>query len=149
MIKTNKYLIDPDVDKIGEGIVLKNYDFVNRFGHHCYGKLVAAEYLQRKYVSRKSKNELYKNSNIEEKALSLLSEPMMIKEFERLKTEKPELYQSKPSAFNGMLLQTIWHTFITEEISMIDKKLKSPTIDLKILKQLVFDKVRTTFPNQF
>ena len=76
LIKTNKYLINDDIDKIGEGIVLKNYDFINRFGHHCYGKLVANEYLQHKYVSRKTKIEQYENSDIETKALELLTEEM-------------------------------------------------------------------------
>ncbi len=53
LVKTNKYLIDEHVDQIGEGIVLKNYEFINRFGRHCYGKIVASECLMRKYVPRK------------------------------------------------------------------------------------------------
>ena len=149
LVKTNKYLIDEHVDQIGEGIVLKNYEFINRFGRHCYGKIVASEFLKRKYVPRKIKNDAYEHADVEEKALSLLTNEMLIKEFARLKNEQPNLYAHKPAAFNGMLLQTIWHTFISEEITQINKKLKSPRIDLNILKHLVFDKVRTTFPNQF
>ena len=149
LVKTNKYLIDEHVDQIGEGIVLKNYEFINRFGRHCYGKIVASEFLMRKYVPRKIKNDAYEHADVEEKALSLLTNEMLIKEFARLKNEQPKLYAHKPAAFNGMLLQTIWHTFISEEITQINKKLKSPRIDLNILKHLVFDKVRTTFPNQF
>ena len=95
------------------------------------------------------KNDAYEHADVEEKALSLLINEMLIKEFARLKNEQPKLYAHKTAALNGMLLQTIWHTFISEEITQINKKLKSPRIDLNILKHLVFDKGRTTFPNQF
>ena len=72
----------------------------------------------------------------------------MNKEFKLLKNNAMHVFETKPAAFNGMLLQTVWHTFLTEEITAIDKKLKSPTIDLKRMKQLVFSKVRNTFSNR-
>lgn len=99
LMQNNKYLISEETDKIGEGTVWKNYDFVNRFGHHCYGKLVANEYLQHKYTARKVKVEVYERGNIEEKAINLLTDEMMIKEFERLKSEKSDFYENHTSKF--------------------------------------------------
>lgn len=146
LLNDNHYLISDGTQQIGEGIVLKNYDFVNRFGRHCFAKIVAAEYLKNK---SKPRPRVKMEGEAEQDALVFLTEEMIVKEFEKLKLLDPQSYSERRDKFNARLLQTIWHTFLSEEITNIDKRLKSPTIDLAKLKALVFEKVRASLPKCF
>lgn len=52
-VDMNHYLLDND-SLVGEGIVIKNYDFVNIYGRQCYAKIVRDEFKASNRSKRKT-----------------------------------------------------------------------------------------------
>lgn len=56
----NNHMFLPD-DVLGEGIVIKNYSFVNKYGRTTWAKIVADEYKQKKYNPEENKDKAEDN----------------------------------------------------------------------------------------
>lgn len=113
-----------------EGIIIKNYDFVNKYGRTIWAKIVREEFKCRAKI---------KIANcIEQQIIDKLCTSAFIeKEYEKIITE-----QGWNSKLIPKLLGTIWHTFITEECWNIVKKYKNPKIDFRVLNQLLTAKIK-------
>ena len=140
LIFDNHYLIDEE-DKIGEGIVIKNYGFRNAYGREVFAKIVAGEFLKTKKELKQKNHETKNSEDLSERIVyDLLTEEMIEKEYQKLLEEmKPEEDRSK---FIGIFLYRIWHTFLIEEIAHIDKKYNHPKLDLRTLRFEVNEKVK-------
>ena len=133
-IGTCKFLMKDG--KPGEGIVIKNYDFVNKFGNIVWAKIV------RKTVkAAQSMHKPILNS-------ADVIENQIVERF--LTAELIEKEKAKIELENGgwdtklipKLLGVVWYTFISEEIFNAIKKFRNPKIDFALLNRLAIQKIK-------
>lgn len=125
--------------EVGEGIVIKNYDFVNKYGRIVWGKMVRAEFIKKNV--RKSKVIKDKEGHNETEISivnTYITEALIDKEKAKIELEKGG-WESK---YIGQLLGTVYHCLIEEEIWNIIKKYKNPTINFKQLQVLTTEKIK-------
>lgn len=129
--------------KPGEGIVLKNYDFVNKFGNVVWAKIVRKEIKasQTKHKPVLNSTDVIENQIVE----NFLTKEFVDKEKAKIEVENGG-WQSKliPKLFG-----VIWHTFITEETFNAVKKFHNPKIDFALLNRLVVKKTKQFEPEIF
>jgi hypothetical protein len=143
-IQNNKFLIR-DGAGIGEGIVIKNYGYENRFGRLCFAKIVTNLF--------KEKNQ--KAFGPTEKNLSKLIEQEIVDKFVDIHFVG-KVYAKIVNEMGGWnskqiprLLNTVYHDLVSEEIWDIVKKMKNPTINFRTLNQLVILKIKELRPELF
>lgn len=132
----NTYMIK-DGEGVGEGIVIKNYDFKNKYGRVVWAKIVRNEF--------KVKNqrvhgvpEIKEKKCIEESIVrEFVTESLVSKELSKI-----ELQDGWSSQFIPRLLNVVYYSLITEESWNFVKKYKDPTIDFSFLKQLTIQRVK-------
>lgn len=118
----------------GEGIVIKNYDFVNKYGRTTWAKVVRP----REKLPVKIQSPI--NGNIESDIIEKYLTPELIQK-EQAKIVADVGYSFEPKLI-PRLLQTVWHVFISEELFDAVKKFHNPTINFKILNLLVNAKIK-------
>lgn len=122
----------------GEGIVIKNYDFYNRFGRQIWAKIVTSEFKE-KHVKAMGSPQINNDYIIEEKIIrKFCTEAFIEKEFAKIVNEKGG-FSSKNIP---ELLGRVWHEFIIEESWNIIKHFKNPTINYKLLYSLVINRIK-------
>ena len=130
-LEANTYLIR-DGEGVGEGIVLKRYDFVNRYGRVTWAKIVRNEFREKhKEAMGVSPVVMY---NQEYEISLLLTEHVSQKIVAEI---QPWASREIPH-----LLNRAWHEFITEETWHILQKYKNPTINFKALHRFVIQRVK-------
>ncbi|MCM3387257.1 RNA ligase family protein [Ureibacillus chungkukjangi] len=135
-LEKNQFLIK-DGQGNGEGIVIKNYDFYNRFGRQNWAKIVTTEFKE-KHAKAMGYNEI-KNKMVEESIVEEFCTSAFIeKEYSKIVHEN-EGWQSK---LIPMLLGRVWHEFIKEESWNFIKQFKNPKVDYKTLNALVTRKIK-------
>lgn len=130
MLDKNAYLIE-DGHGFGEGIVIKNYEYINRFGQRTWAKIVRSEF---KDLNREAFGAplIKGKTEIEEKIVNeTLTEAFIEKEYTKLAID------GWSDKYIGRLLGTIWHEFINDEMFEILKKYKNPTIDFRLMQKQV------------
>ena len=113
-----------------EGVVIKNYDFINQYGRTTWAKVVNATYTTQKHI--KSETPCIEQA-IVDKLLSveeIEKEKCKIENFDVRKTLE--------------LLGRVQHEFVKDNIQIIIKKWKQPTINFKKLNYFIANKVRET-----
>lgn len=119
----------------GEGIVIKNYDFVNQFGRTTWAKLV-------RHVAKaamKLKLPISADSVEQQIVDAFLTPELVEKEFAQIVSDNGGSWDKK---FIAKLLGCTWHTFIVEETFHFVKKFRNPKVDFAVLNQLVVAKVK-------
>lgn len=113
LLERNTYLMK---DGVGEGLVIKRYDFVNKFGHTVWAKLISAKFRD---IANHAPARIKGGTGIEDEIVSKFVTPDMIdKEYQKLVTEKGGWASSLIPA----LLGRVYHALITEEMWNILKK---------------------------
>ena len=138
LVQSNTYLIE-DGKGVGEGIVIKRYDYVNKFGRRTWGKIVRYEF---KEINNK---EFYIDNKIQQGQkfieLEIARHYITKARIDKLlcKVLKNEMWDKKyiPELFNRM-----YHEIVTEEIWEIIKKYNNPIIDFKLLKQCNINQIK-------
>jgi len=134
-----------DGEKAGEGIVIKNYSYRNRFGRVTWAKMVTNEFKE-KHVREMGAPVIKPEQLVEQKIVGdYCTEEFIRKEYSKLVNEK-EGWSSKNIP---ELLGRIFHELVAEESWNIVKALKYPTVNYKALNALVINKVKTTLPEVF
>ena len=120
-------------DGVGEGIVVKRYDYVNPFGRTVWGKIVNSEF------KVKSRSICKGDENIMEQKIvdDMLTPEFILKEIAKIKEEELPYDKLIPKAIG-----VIPHVFISEEIMTIIKKYKKPIIDFNKLYKLIQQRVK-------
>lgn len=140
--KANTYLIGDGLG-VGEGVVIKNYSFVNKFGRVTWAKVVANEFKE-KPIKAIGPNEAERDV-IEQRIVDkYVTEHMVNKEYAKLAAE-----DGWSSKLIPRLLSTVYYTLITEEAWSFIKEFKNPTIDFKKLQNLTVQKTKEFLPNLF
>lgn len=139
-MSSNGYLT---TDGNGEGIVIKNYEYINRTNtniHHLHWiKIISKEFLLQKQVNSKL-DKLVKSNCIEKTIVKdFVTESFIEKEYAKIINDNPNIERKK---LIPMLFNIIFYVFVEEESWNIIKKYKYPTINYKILKDLVIKKIK-------
>lgn len=147
MKEDNTYLIE-DGKGVGEGIVIKNYDYTNRFGQVIWAKMVTNEFKET-HKKVMGVNEINKPI-IEESIINeLCTESFIEKEYNKILL----MLENKGETFSNKhiptLLHIIYSEFVQEEIMEAVKRFKSPTINFKRLQGLCFYKIKSTLKEVF
>lgn len=140
-LENNNFLIK-DGEGLGEGIVIKNYNFYNKYKRQTWAKIVSSEFKEKHYKAMGAPVIEVKEM-IEQKIVDdYCTEAFIEKEYAKIFNEN-EGWQSK---FIPMLLGRVYSELVKEEIWNILKQFKNPKIDFKTLHTLVVGKVKKTKP---
>lgn len=141
-LEKNDYLIE-DGKGTGEGIVIKNYDYRNKFGRIVWAKIVTNEF---KAKHRKKDVTEVKEAKIIEQEIveKFITKSLVEKEFAKINAEA-----GWSSKFIPRLLSTVFYCLVKEESWNFIKEFKNPTIDFKRLQYFTNSKVKELIPHLF
>ena len=136
-LERNLFLIE-DGKGVGEGIVIKNYDFYNKYHRQTWAKIITNEFKE-KHVKEMGAGYINASKMVEEEIVDkYCTEALIEKEYAKIVTEK----EGWRSEYIPILLSTVFHELIIEESWTIIKQFKMPTINYKTLNTLVIHKVK-------
>lgn len=136
-LEKNNFLIE-DGKGHGEGIVIKNYDFYNRYRRQVWAKIVANEFKE-KHHKEMGAPLVEAEKMIEEKIIDeFCTESFINKEFSKIVNEMGG-WKSK---YIPMLFNRVFSELIKEEMWNIIGKFKNPTINFKTLNALMINKIK-------
>lgn len=134
----NDFLIQ-DGQGSGEGVVIKNYNFYNRYGRQTWAKIVTSEFRE-KHSKVMGAPKVDNDNVIEEKIVrEFCTEAFIEKEYAKLVNTQDGEFNSRDIP---KLLGVIWHELIVEESWNIIKQFKNPTINYRLLNNLVIKKIK-------
>ena len=136
LLEKNTFLVKDGLGT-GEGVVIKNYSFKNRFDRTTWAKIVKAEF---KEIHSKTMGAPIINGEamVEEKIVEkYLTSAVIEKEYQKIAVD------GWKSEYIPKLFGVIYHTLVTEEIWNILKEFNKPKIDFKTLNHLVIQKVKS------
>lgn len=151
-LKGNFFLI-PDGGEPGEGIVIKNYDYINKHGVQCFSKLVRNEFKElnhKAFGPPEINGGLLNEERIVNQCLSL---HLVEKTMAKVCTTKV-LFQGKcdgqwESTWIPELLNRVFHDIITEELWDQWKAIQWGNINGKTLKSLCIARIKQLKPELF
>lgn len=137
LLETNTFLIK-DGQGSGEGLVIKNYDYKNKFGRQIWAKIVRSEFKEKhnRTMGIKLTNgaKLIEEEIIQEFCTDALIEKVQAK----IINEKG----GWKSQYIPQLLNSVFHDIVKEESWNIVKKFKNPTINYKTLHFLCCNQIK-------
>jgi hypothetical protein len=136
-LERNTFLIE-DGKGYGEGVVVKNYGFRNKFGHRVWGKIVRNEFKEQMLGAWPTPEAALKVSPEAEIALNCVTAGRLDKIIAKI----PEEERADRKTFVPRLLNTAYHEVVTEELWDELKRLRNPVIDFKALQGRVFARVK-------
>jgi len=148
VMSKNNYLIE-DGTGVGEGIVLKNYSYNNKYGRRTWAKVITNEF-KAKHIKEMGPPVIKGETLVEDKIVELFCTPSFIeKEYSKIKLELSNNNEPWTSRQIPKLLGVVWHELINEQAWNMVKKLKNPVIDYKVLIRKVTIKIKQTLPEVF
>lgn len=136
-LEKNQFLIK-DGEGNGEGIVIKNYDFYNKYKRQTWAKIVTTEFKE-KHAKEMGYNEIQIQKLVEEKIVEdYVTTAFVEKEYEKIRVEQ----EGWTSRCIPMLLSRVFYELINEEMWHILKQYKNPKVDFKTLNALTTKKVK-------
>lgn len=130
-MENNTYLMS---DGIGEGIVVKNYDFTNRFGNAVWAKMIHSEFAEK--ASRKVK--VIDMRDVEQRIVDDYLTTAFI-EKTQAKVQDGQPWENR---MFGALISRCFNELLNEEITEIVRTMKRPTINFGKLQGMVTEKVK-------
>jgi hypothetical protein len=129
----------------GEGIVIKNYDFVNCYGRTTWGKIVTSEFKE-KHSKVMGAPSINGRKMVEEDIVAEFCTTALIEKTQAKIVAECDGWNSK---FIPRLLQTVFYDLIKEDCWSFVKKFKNPKIDFKTLNTLCITKIKEAKPELF
>jgi hypothetical protein len=159
-VQANTYLI-ADGRGIGEGIVLKNYSWTNKYGRQPWAKIVNNEF--------KESNQREFGTTVKEGAVqpeiviaqSCITRALVDKELAKIvwsyskligrhvRSEYLTILENNRKTIIPRLLETIFHCVVTEELWSAVKKLKFPTVNFRRLRACCITETKKNAPELF
>lgn len=126
-------------DVIGEGVVVKNYDYRDNWGHYQEGKLVRTE-----YIENKGKKKLRGIIDDVEQTIAddLVTTSDVIKCMNKVAVTFGSEFDKSDNKMVGMVMTMVYADLLSEEILVINKKYGKYPITLNKLKNCVTKRVR-------
>ena len=131
------YLIEDGKGK-GEGIVLKNYDFVNQHGRTTWAKIISNEFKEVHHKVMGAPIVLGTKFVEDEIVEEYVTEHFVLKEKAKIENNRGEW----TNKCIPELLGRVFYELVKEETTNFIKKHKNPTINFKTLNQLTTLKVK-------
>lgn len=122
----------------GEGIVIKNYDYKNKYGRQTWAKVITNEFKSEHHKVMGAPLVLGTKMVEDEIVEEFVTESFVLKEKAKIENEKGE-WNSK---MIPMLLGVVFYELIREETWNIMKKHKNPKIDFGLLNKLTIMKTK-------
>lgn len=139
----NDFLIE-DGKGYGEGIVIKNYNYKNKYGRQTWAKIVTSEFKE-KHAKVMGKSTIEGKKMVEEE----IADKYVTLAFCEKEYAKIESIDGWSSKFIPKLLNVIYYEIVKEESWNFIKENRNPTINYKTLQHFVFSKVREQLPKLF
>lgn len=143
-MQESRFLIK-DGHGCGEGIVIKNYGYQNRFGRQVWAKMVTNAFKEKHTKETGATAKQFKEM-IEQKVVDEYVTPHLV---DKVYAKIANTYQGWSSRYIPQLLNTVYYDLVREEIWDAVKKLKNPTINFKTLNTLAIMKVKELRPELF
>lgn len=141
-LEKNNYLI-ADGNGIGEGVVIKRYDYRNKYGRQTWAKIVTAEFKE-KHTKTMGAPVLDGEMTVERKYIEDFCTIAFIeKEYAKIAIDG---WNSKKIP---QLFGVAFYTLVNENTNEAIKKYKYPKIDYKILNKLCIEKIKKVKPEIF
>ena len=141
LLDQNTYLIK-DGQGTGEGIVIKNYSFKNKYGRTIWAKIVKNEFKDAHWGGQTTEKK--EKKMVEEEIVNkYVSLTLVEKEFSKIASEG---WSSKRIP---QLLNTVYHCLVKEEMWSIVKEFKNPTINFRTLSFLTTNRIKELKPELF
>ena len=136
-LEDNQYLIQ-DGKGSGEGIVIKNYQFINRFGRQKWAKIVTSEFKEKHIKTMGAP--ISKGTDLVEELIvdEFVTGALIDKVYSNILVQE----QGWSSKFIPRLLQTVFYDLVREHSWDMVKKYKKPKIDYKVLNQFTVNKIK-------
>ena len=143
LLEQNDYLVK-DGNGIGEGIVIKNYDYKNKYGRVVWAKIVSNEF---KGKHKKAMPNEIKEKNLVEKDIvdKYITRSLLDKEQSKIENEM----NGWSSKYIPRLINVVFYNLIREESWNFVKEFKNPTIDFKRLSFFTTSKIKELKPDVF
>lgn len=138
----NTFLIE-DGKGQGEGIVIKRYDYRNKYGRIAWAKIVTSEFKEKH--SKVMGCGVVEGKDLVEKRIvdEFLTKAMIEKVYAKISVD------GWSSKMIPRLLNTCYYDLVKEESWNFVKKFKSPTINFKTLQHFTFSKVKEEMDKLF
>ena len=126
---------------LGEGIVIKNYDFINRYGRRTWAKMLTEDFLSRKKEYRQDlKKKGAEPDNTEYEIVhKMLTVEFIMKEKAKIEEEHNGTWSS---LYIGDLIKAVFYEFIHDNLDIILKKWHLPIINFRKLQKEIVDVIR-------
>lgn len=136
LLEKNNFLIQ-DGKGIGEGVVIKNYDFYNKFKRQIWAKIITSEFKEKHYKTMGCP--VITKTIIEEKIIEdFCTSAFIEKEYAKIINENRK-WENK---FIPILFERVYYELIKEETCNIIKKFTNPIINYKTLYALTIKKIK-------
>lgn len=135
--KTGQFLVE-DGKGNGEGIVVKNYDYYNKYHRQTWAKIVLNEFKEKHHKEMGCPE--FKTEKIVEECIieDFCTSAFIEKEYSKIVNEQNG-WQSK---YIPMLLGRVFSELVKEEMWNIVKKYKNPKVNFKTLNAMVIQKIK-------
>ena len=122
---------------VGEGIVIKNYEWQNKFGRTVWAKMITNSFKELNHKEMGAP--VIGGETLEEKIVAEYVDTHLIDKVIAKISNDEGGWSSK---FIPRLLQTVFYDLVNEEMWNIIKKYKNPKIDFAYLQRLTITKVK-------
>ena len=130
----------------GEGVVVKRYDFRNKYGHINWAKVLNTAFCQFKISSRGSRHDEKRDGTTVEHeiAMKYVTQDLVDKEYSKILVDCDNRKNIPPR-----LLSTVWYCLVNECTWDFIRKYKSPTVNFKELRKECDYRVKMSRPEVF
>lgn len=143
-LEENRVLIG-DGSGVGEGVVIKNYEFVNRFGRQVWAKIVTTEFKE-KHVKAMGHPITQGQKHIEEEIVSEYVNSSLVDKVHANIQQDSGGWSSK---YIARLLQTVYYDLVREHSWDYVKQHKNPKLDYKTLMRFCNQRTKQLRPDLF
>lgn len=130
------YLVK-DGEGQGEGVVLKNYDYQNKYGRQTWAKIVGNEFKAKHHLEMGAP--VVGCEIVEEKIVAKYVTQSLVDKVHAKIVNEMDGWSSK---YISRLLHTVYYDLITEETWNFVKEFKSPKIDFKVLSHYTTARIK-------
>jgi len=140
----NVFLIE-DGKGVGEGIVIKRYDFINKYNRQTWAKIVTSEFKE-KHSKEMGASEMNGKKLVEQEiANKYVTEALCEKVRAKIELEN-DGFGSKDIP---RLLNTVYYNIVKEESWNFIKEFKNPTINYRTLLHFIIANIKEKMPMLF
>ena len=142
-LQANVFLIE-DGKGAGEGVVLKNYDFYNRFDRQTWAKIVTSEFKEKHAKTMGAP--LHADRKLMEEGIAneFVTTALVEKVYAKIDLDGGYTSRRIPQ-----LLNTVYYDVVREECWNFVKANKNPTINFATLQHFVFHRIKALKPELF